>query len=231
MGESCLALRAALAERPSNPYLGASRTPPQAPPRRPQGVPPTPLHPRGNPLTESMPFTDADGVCWLAYIEGVPAGRLPRLRGRVTLPGRRLRFDSAPESRTTTPVPAGSPFLSEARVRRLLDAAQPVPPPPPNRRSSDVRRHPVIEFASRTEELGAVLTDPAWPRRRTADQRLALPYRLRQLVSTAFDRLLKAGKAVLTDRRGRTGDDRGLTGAGMANGSGEAGSDAPTEVP
>lgn len=194
-------------------------------------MPTTPLYPHGNPLTESTPFTDADGVCWLAYIEGVPAGRPPRLRARVTLPGRRLRFDSALESRTTTRVPAGSPFLSDAGLRLLLDAAQPVPPPPPSRRSSDVRRHPVIEFASRAEELGAVLTDPSWPRRRTADRRLALPYRLRQLVSTAFDRLLTPVEAVLTGRRGRTGDAQGLTGAGMANGSGKAGSDPPTEVP
>ncbi len=213
-------------------WLSAPRThtlehlgpPPHAPPRRPQGVPPTPFYPRGNPLTESTPFTDADGVCWLAYIEGVPAGRLPRRRGRVALPGRRLRFDSAPESRTTTQVPAGSPFLSDARLQRLLDTAQPVPPPPPSRRSSDVRRHPVIELASRAEELGAVLTDPSWPRRRTADQRLALPYRLRQLVSTAFDRLLQPVEAVLMGRRGRPRDDRDRTGAGMANGSGDAGS-------
>jgi hypothetical protein len=167
-------------------------------------VPPSPFYPRGNPLTESTPFTDVDGVCWLAYIEGVPANRPPRRRGRVTLPGRRLRFDSAPESRTTTQVPAGSPFLSDAHLQRLLDAAQPVPPPPPSRRSSDVRRHPVIELASRAEELGAVLTDPLWPRRRTADQRLALPYRLRHLVSTAVDGLLKWVEAVLTGRRGRT---------------------------
>jgi hypothetical protein len=166
-------------------------------------VPPTPLYPRGNPLTQSTSFTDADGVCWLAYIEGVPAGRLARWRGRVTLPGRRLRFDSAPESRTTTDVPAGSPFLSDARLQRLLDAAQPVPPPPPSRRSSDVRRHPVIELASRAEELGAVLTDPLWPRRRTVDRRLALPYRLRQLVSTALDRLVKRVEAVLTGRADR----------------------------
>lgn len=163
-------------------------------------MPPTPFYPRGNPLTQSTSFTDADGVCWLAYIEGVPAGRLARRRGRVTLPGRRLRFDSAPESRTTTDVPAGSPFLSDARLQRLLDAAQPVPPPPPSRRSGDVRRHPVIELASRAEELGAVLTDPLWPRRRTVDRRLALPYRLRQLVSTVFDRLLKWVEAALTAR-------------------------------
>jgi hypothetical protein len=188
-------------------------------------VPPTPFYPLGNPLTESMPFADADGVCWLAYVEAVPAGRFPRRQDGVTLPGRRLRFDSATESRTTTPVPAGSPFLSDARLQRLLDAAQPVPPPPPSRRSSDVRRHPVIELASRAEELGAVLADPSWPRRRTTDRRLALPYRVRQLVSTALDWLLEPVEGVLTGRRGRTGNDRGLTRAGTANGSGDAGSE------
>jgi hypothetical protein len=31
----------------------------------------------------------------------------------------------------TTQVPAGSPFLSDARLQSLLDDAQPVPPPPP----------------------------------------------------------------------------------------------------
>jgi hypothetical protein len=70
-------------------------------------------------------------VGWLAYIEGVPTDRPPRLQGRTTLPGRRLRFDSATESRMTTQVPAGSPFLSDARLQSLLDDAQPVPPPAP----------------------------------------------------------------------------------------------------
>ena len=193
-------------------------------------MPPTPFYPRGHPLTESMPLTDADGVCWLAYVEAVPASRPPRRQDRVTLPGRRLRFDSATEARTTTPVPAGSPFLSDARLRCLLDAAQPVPPPPPSRRSRDVRRHPVIELASRAEELGSVLADPSRPRRRTSDRRFALPYRLRQLVSTAFDWLLKPVEAVLAGRRGRTGDDRGLTGAGMANGTGETPSEPPEQA-
>jgi hypothetical protein len=156
---------------PLEPIAWSISDPPHAPPRRPLAVPPTPFYPRGDPLTESTPFTDVDGVGWLAYVEAVPAGRPPRRQDRVTLPGRRLRFDSATESRTTTPVPAGSPFLSDARLRCLLDAAQPVPPPPPSRRSSDVRRHPVIELASRAEELGAALADPSWPRRRTAPER------------------------------------------------------------
>jgi hypothetical protein len=82
----------------------------------------------------------------------------------------------------------------------------------------------VIELASRAEELGSVLADPSRPRRR------ALPYRLRQLVSTAFDWLLKPVEAVLAGRRGRTGDDRGLTGAGMANGTGETPSEPPEQA-
>ncbi len=166
-------------------------------------MPPTPFYPRGDPLTESMPFTDADGACWLAYVEAVPAGPLQRWKDRPMLQGRRLRFDSITESRTTTHVPAGSPFLSDAWLRRLLDTAQPVPRPPPSRRSSDVRRHPVIEFARRAEEVGAVLAHPSWPRRRTGDRRLARLYRLRQLVATAFSRFLKPVAAALTSRRGR----------------------------
>ena len=178
----------------------ASRRPP--PPRRGPPVVQRSLYPRVNALTETMPFTDRAGVCWLVYIEGVPREPTPRPPWeRATMPGRRLRFDSAIESRTSMDVPAGSPFLSDARLQRLLDDALAVSPPPPSRRSSDVRRHPVIELASRAGELGAVLTNQSWPRRRVADRRLAVPYRLRQLVSTAFERLLEPVAAVLTRRR------------------------------
>ena len=41
------------------------------------------------------------------------------------LPDRHLRFDSPTESRFTSLVPAGSPFLAEARLQSLLDEAQP----------------------------------------------------------------------------------------------------------
>ena len=44
------------------------------------------------------------------------------------LPDRHLRFDSATESRFTSLVPAGSPFLAEARLQSLLDESQPDPP-------------------------------------------------------------------------------------------------------
>jgi hypothetical protein len=90
---------------------------------------PVPSYPRGNPLTQSMEFTDRDGAVWLAYIEG--AGPPPRPEQAIgsVLPERHLRFDSATESRFTTLVPAGSPFLAEARLQSLLDGAQPEPQP------------------------------------------------------------------------------------------------------
>jgi hypothetical protein len=87
------------------------------------GRPPLPA---GVPLTDSMELTDRDGACWLVYIEGIPR---PAARFRTEprgFPGRRLRFDSAVESRVITPVPAGSPFLTEARLQQLLDHAGPV---------------------------------------------------------------------------------------------------------
>jgi hypothetical protein len=108
---------------------------PEVPPRRsrscsnaPRVVPTvslTPFYPRGNPLTESMEFTDRDGAVWLAYIEGAQLAP-GKQRGRASaLPDRHLRFDSAAGSRFTSLVPAGSPFLAEARLQSLLDEAQP----------------------------------------------------------------------------------------------------------
>jgi hypothetical protein len=87
-----------------------------------------PSYPRGNPLTESMEFSDRDGAVWLVYIEG--ASRPPgwQLEIASALPDRHLRFDSASESRFTSHLPAGSPFLAEARLQSLLDEAQPDPP-------------------------------------------------------------------------------------------------------
>jgi hypothetical protein len=109
---------------------------PEVPPRRSRSpsharrvastVSRTPAYPRGNPLTESMEFTDRDGAVWLAYIEGAQPAAPRRQRGSPNvLPDRHLRFDSATESRFTSRVPAGSPFLAEARLQSLLDEAQP----------------------------------------------------------------------------------------------------------
>ncbi len=108
---------------------------PEAPPRRSRSpsqargaassASPTPFFPRGNPLTESMEFTDRDGAVWLAYIEGAGREVWRELGSTIVLPDRHLRFDSATESRFTSLVPAGSPFLAEARLQSLLDEAQP----------------------------------------------------------------------------------------------------------
>jgi hypothetical protein len=88
-------------------------------------VPPAPSYPRGNPLTESMEFTDRDRAVWLVYIEGAPRPPGWYLESGTALPDRHLRFDSASESRFTSHLPAGSPFLAEARLQSLLDEAQP----------------------------------------------------------------------------------------------------------
>ena len=83
-----------------------------------------PQYPSGVPLTDSMELTDRDGSHWLAYIEGVPLPRRRRWARSGGLPGRRLRFDSAAGSRVISPVPAGSPFLPDARLQDLLDRSE-----------------------------------------------------------------------------------------------------------
>jgi hypothetical protein len=93
------------------------------------------LVPRGNPLTEGMNLTAHDGVRWTAYIDGYSPRRPRRLLAQTVLPGRRLRFDSASESRISPELPAGSPFLDERRLLVLLATSpllpQPEPPPSP----------------------------------------------------------------------------------------------------
>jgi hypothetical protein len=89
------------------------------------------LLPRGTPLTPTMELTAPNGVQWVVYIEGVPPVRRWRLLSQTLLPGRRMRFDSAREARVSPTVPAGSPFLSERRLRALLTAAAPLPPEQP----------------------------------------------------------------------------------------------------
>jgi hypothetical protein len=96
---------------------------------RSRGVVPSvavkPPYPRGNPLTESMEFADLNGTVWLAYIEGAQGSPIREVGSASNLPDRHLRFDSATESRFTAHLPAGSPFLVEARLQSLLDESQP----------------------------------------------------------------------------------------------------------
>jgi len=109
----------------------------------------SPLLPRGTPLTPTMELTTPNGVQWVVYIEGVPPVRRWRLLSQTLLPGRRMRFDSAGETRVTPTVPAGSPFLSERRLLALLTAATPLPPEQPP------APHPAPSTRRRWEPLGA----------------------------------------------------------------------------
>jgi hypothetical protein len=137
-----------------------------------------------------MPFTDRDGVAWLAYVEGIPADPPPRWRHRAVIPGRRLRFDSAFDSRMSPLLPAGSPFLPEAFLRELLEAAEPLPPPPhPARRRDDAgpRSTAVTRWATHARNQ-ARSTAARWAERwrQGAAQRQALRDRGQQLMSDAY---------------------------------------------
>ncbi|HEU4953876.1 MAG TPA: hypothetical protein VFT28_04850 [Gemmatimonadales bacterium] len=90
----------------------------------------SPPLPRGTPLTPVMEFTDSSGRAWLAYVEATPPVRRWRFLSETVLPGRRVRFDAADESRVTPMVPAGSPFLPEPRLQVLLAGCAALPPIP-----------------------------------------------------------------------------------------------------
>lgn len=153
----------------------------------------TTLIPRGVPLTESMPFVARDGVCWLAYLEGFIPERPWVMWYRTLLPGRRLRFDSAGESRMVTQIPAGAPFLSEDRLRSLLDSARPVPPAPPTRpsRYSPWRRNPVSVWTARASDVGgAVLAESARRWRQGAPRRRAIRYQVAHSVGGTVEAVL-----------------------------------------
>jgi hypothetical protein len=126
---NCLAewMRDLHAARSVNPGVPPRRSRSRSHARR-GSVSRTPSYPRGNPLTESMEFTDRDGAVWLAYIEGAELSPRREPTSVNVLPERHLRFDSATESRFTSLLPAGSPFLAEARLQSLLDEALPDPP-------------------------------------------------------------------------------------------------------
>lgn len=137
-----------------------------------------------------MPFTALDGACWLAYVEGIPADPPPRWRHRAVIPGRRLRFDSTFDSRVSSLLPAGSPFLPEALLRELLEAAETLPPPPhPTRRREDThsRSSSVTQWATQARDQ-ARSTAANWAEqwREGAAQRQALRDRIWQLTSGAY---------------------------------------------
>lgn len=153
----------------------------------------TGLIPRGTPLTESMPFTGRDGGQWLAYIEGAPPEHPWGMWYRTMLPRRRLRFDSATESRVAELVPSGAPFLPETKLQLLLESATPVPPPPPTPRSryKPWRRNLLIRWISRAADVGdAVMMESAYrweagAARRAAIREAVRRRRLRRIMSPA----------------------------------------------
>jgi hypothetical protein len=128
------------------------------------------LYAAGVPLTDSMELTDRDGSHWIAYIEGVPLPRGRRWRRPTGFPGRRLRFDSVAGSRAVTPVPAGSPFLSDVRLQGLLDRSQPLDAIVAVTTPSAGWRSRLVEWQSRTARHAAAVlaeTGRQWRQMRT----------------------------------------------------------------
>ena len=193
--------------------LRAARSPaPEVPARRSRSsaqvrkvvstVSPTPSYPRGNPLTESMEFSDRQGVVWLAYIEGAPLTPSEQRGRAAVLPDRHLRFDSAIESRFTSHVPAGSPFLAEARLQSLLDEAEPDLPVAVTAGSpTRALINPVTEWSARAVESGReVIADGSRRWQETASQREALRRQVLERLSGAANTMQGMVDGVLGHR-------------------------------
>src|SRR5215218_9123081 len=162
----------------------------------------TPSYPRGNPLTESMEFTDRDGVVWLAYIEGAPLTPSEQRGRAAVLPDRHLRFDSPVESRFASHVPAGSPFLAEARLQSLLDNAEPdIPMASTTDSPKRALIGPVTEWSARAVESGReVIADGSRCWQETASQREALRRQLLERLSGAANTMHGMVDVVLDHR-------------------------------
>ena len=166
------------------------------PPRRP--------YPRGNPLTDSVTVTDGAGIAWLAYVEPAPS-ETPLRRSATVLPGRRLRFDSADVSLIVSPIPAGSPFLTEDRLRALLGRAEPIPrPEPPPARRIPVRTLWSVDWGeSLSAAVGAVRDAGARQWRATAGLRQVGARALVQAIAPAVLLLIVVWESVLVRPRAR----------------------------
>ena len=119
-----------------------------------------PGYPRGNPHTDWVAVSDAQGTCWLAYVEPAPPEETFR-RSAAVMPGRRLRFDSLERSVAVSPVPAGAPFLPEFRLQRLLADAAPLVPEiePATRRSAITPALRAIDWFRKGDESRATVPE------------------------------------------------------------------------
>jgi len=164
----------------------------------------TPLYERGNPLTQSMTFTDRDGAVWLAYVEGAEPAPTGRLRKPTVLPGRRLRFDSAIESRFTASVPAGSPWLAEARLQSLLDEARP-DQPPAETTAAPAAGDWVVEWPLRAAKSGQEAVAGSYRRwQEGAPQRKALGRKVMDLATEAAESVHGITDVILGHRPARS---------------------------
>ena len=143
-----------------------------------------PAYPRGNAHTDWVAITDADGTSWLCYVEPVTPEESFR-RSAAVLPGRRLRFDSLERSLCVSSVPAGAPFLSEARLHQLLAEAGPLV-------ASPGRARPVVGAgqALRSVDWGASLAGVGAALREAAVQQWRSTAELRRLCTRGLVHLV-----------------------------------------
>jgi hypothetical protein len=171
----------------------------------PPSSPLLPSYPRGNPLTDTATLTDAAGTRWLVYVEPAPA-EAPLRRSAAVLPGRRLRFDSLERSLVVSPIPAGSPFLPEERLDRLLAQARPLPPPAPTPAPLLIPARALrsLDLAGSAAGFAAAIRDAGsrkW--RATAGLRRACARGLVQVVAPAVLLLVVVWEAMLVRPRAR----------------------------
>lgn len=192
------------AVRPAPPEAPARRRRSPAAARKASATPsPAPLYPRGNPLTEAMKFTDRDGALWLAYVEGSDPSP-GRRRKAAVLPGRRLRFDGPTESRFTSSIPAGSPFLAEARLQLLLDEARPDQAPAESV-AAPAPGEWVVEWPVRAARSGQEAVADGYRRwQETAPKRKALGRRVIDLASEAAESVHGLTDIILGHRPARS---------------------------
>ena len=192
------------AVRPATPEAPAPRR--RSPSRAKKAVvkaSATPLYPRGNPLTKEMAFTDRGGAVWLAYVEGAEPTPTRRLRKHTVLPGRRLRFDGATESRFTCSIPAGAPFLAEARLQALLDEARPDQPAPATA-DAPTAGDWVVEWPLRAAKSGQEAVAGGYRRwQEGAPQRKALGRKVLDIASEAAETMHGISDVVLGHRPAR----------------------------